>query len=33
MSEEEKEIEKPNEIIDIVEKFLSLMIEPKEDKD
>ena len=33
MSEEEKEIEKPNEIIDIVERFLSLMIEPKEDKD
>ena len=33
MGEEEKETEKPNKIVDIVEKFLSLMIEPKEDKD
>ena len=33
MDEEEKETEKPNKIVDIVEKFLSLMIEPKEDKD
>ena len=33
VSKEEKEIEKPNEIVDIVEKLLSLTIEPKEDKD
>ena len=33
MSEEEKEIEKPNDIVHTVEKLLSLMIKPKEDKD
>ena len=33
MSEEEKEIEKPNEIVDIAEKFLSLMIKPKQELD
>ena len=33
MSEEEKEIEKPNEIVDIAEKFLSLMIKPKQEWD
>ena len=33
MIEEEKEIEKPNEIVDIAEKFLSLMIKPKQELD
>ena len=33
ISEEEKEIEKPNEIVDIVETLLSLMIKPKQEWD
>ena len=33
MSEGENEIEKPNEIVDIVEKFWSLIIEIKEEWD
>ena len=33
MSDEEKETEKPNDIIVIVEKFFSLMIDTKEGKD
>ena len=33
MGEEEKEIEKPNEMVNIVEKFLSLTNKIKQDKD
>ena len=33
MSEEEKEIEKPNKIIDVIEKFLSLTKKINPDKD